>query len=152
MLHRHRLRMREVPGEDVRPGRRPVLDQQRGSPPTTWSRCCLALLVGLARRRPVSKLAMRLAVDRRTRGLTSADRAFSWCRSSPPWCCSSSVLEMVRRRRLMERYALLWLLSALVLLGLGIWTDLLAKISHAIGVAYPPNARVPRRILSSFCS
>src|ERR1700761_5032088 len=57
------------------------------------------------------------------------------------------VLEMVRRRRLMERYALLWLLSALVLLGLGIWTDLLAKISHAIGVAYPPNAL----FLIAFC-
>jgi hypothetical protein len=50
------------------------------------------------------------------------------------------VLEMVRRRRLMERYALLWLLSAAVLLALGIWRGALAKISHAIGVIYPPNA------------
>lgn len=51
-----------------------------------------------------------------------------------------TVLEMVRRRRLMERYALLWLLSAIVLLALGIWSSGLAKISHAIGVIYPPNA------------
>ena len=51
-----------------------------------------------------------------------------------------TVLEMVRRRRLMERYALLWLLSAVVLLALAIWSDALAKISHAIGVIYPPNA------------
>ncbi len=51
-----------------------------------------------------------------------------------------TVLEMVRRRRLMERYALLWLLSAIVLLALAIWSDALAKISHAIGVIYPPNA------------
>jgi hypothetical protein len=50
------------------------------------------------------------------------------------------VLEMVRRRRLMERYALLWLFSALVLLGLAGWRSGLAKISHALGVAYPPNA------------
>jgi hypothetical protein len=50
------------------------------------------------------------------------------------------VLEMVRRRRLMERYALLWLLSAVVLLALAIWSGALAKISHAIGVIYPPNA------------
>ena len=50
------------------------------------------------------------------------------------------VLEMVRRRRLMERYALLWLLSALVLMALGIWTGALKSISHAIGVIYPPNA------------
>lgn len=51
-----------------------------------------------------------------------------------------TVLEMVRRRRLMERYALLWLLSAGVLLALGIWSGALAEISHAIGVIYPPNA------------
>jgi hypothetical protein len=51
-----------------------------------------------------------------------------------------TVLEMVRRRRLMERYALLWLLSAVVLLALAIWSGALARISHAIGVIYPPNA------------
>ncbi len=51
-----------------------------------------------------------------------------------------TVLEMVRRRRLMERYALLWILSALTLLGLAVWSSALASISHAIGVIYPPNA------------
>ncbi len=51
-----------------------------------------------------------------------------------------TVLELVRRRRLMERYALLWLFSAVVLLGLASWTGGLAKLSHAIGVIYPPNA------------
>lgn len=50
------------------------------------------------------------------------------------------VLELVRRRRLMERYALLWVLSAAVLLALAIWQSALGKISHAIGVYYPPNA------------
>jgi hypothetical protein len=50
------------------------------------------------------------------------------------------VLELVRRRRLLERYALLWLLSGLVLLGLAIWRGLLETISNTIGVAYPPNA------------
>ena len=50
------------------------------------------------------------------------------------------VLEMVRRRRLMERYALLWLLSAVVLIGLAAWRNGLEKISNAIGIAYPPNA------------
>ncbi len=51
-----------------------------------------------------------------------------------------TVLEMVRRRRLMERYALLWLLSAMVLLALAIWSGALASISHSMGVIYPPNA------------
>jgi len=50
------------------------------------------------------------------------------------------VLELVRRRRLLERYALLWLLSAIVLLGLASWRSGLAKVSHAIGVVYPPNS------------
>jgi hypothetical protein len=50
------------------------------------------------------------------------------------------VLEMVRRRRLMERYALLWLLSAVVLMGLGIWRNGLVHISRALGIIYPPNA------------
>ena len=50
------------------------------------------------------------------------------------------VLELVRRRRLMERYALLWLFSALVLVGLAAWVNLLEDIASLIGIAYPPNA------------
>jgi hypothetical protein len=50
------------------------------------------------------------------------------------------ILELVRRRRLLERYALLWLGSGLVLLALAIWRDALSKLANAIGVAYPPNA------------
>ncbi len=47
------------------------------------------------------------------------------------------LLELVRRRRLLERYALLWLFSALVLLGLAVWRDLLGWVASALGVAYP---------------
>jgi hypothetical protein len=50
------------------------------------------------------------------------------------------LLDLVRRRRLLERYALLWLFSGAILLGLAIWRDLLAKIADLVGVAYPPNA------------
>lgn len=50
------------------------------------------------------------------------------------------VLELVRRRRFLERYAILWLLSALVLLGLAIWRGLLSELASAIGIVYPPNA------------
>jgi hypothetical protein len=50
------------------------------------------------------------------------------------------VLDMVRRRRLLERYALIWLLSAVVLLGLAIWRDGLARLASTVGIAYPPNA------------
>lgn len=50
------------------------------------------------------------------------------------------ILELVRRRRLMERYALLWLGSGLVLLGLAVWRDALSRLSHTLGIFYPPNA------------
>lgn len=50
------------------------------------------------------------------------------------------VFELVRRRRLQERYALLWLFAALVLLLLAVWQGLLTKIAHAAGIFYPPSA------------
>ena len=50
------------------------------------------------------------------------------------------VLELVRRRRLMERYSLLWLVCAVVLLGLSIWRDGLEKFANLVGVAYAPSA------------
>jgi hypothetical protein len=50
------------------------------------------------------------------------------------------VFELVRRRRLMERYALLWLISAVVLLNLAIWRGLLEDLSTTLGIVYPPNA------------
>src|SRR3954453_4354540 len=50
------------------------------------------------------------------------------------------VLELVRRKRFLERYALLWLFSAAILLGLSIWKGFLSTLSQAIGIAYPPNA------------
>jgi hypothetical protein len=50
------------------------------------------------------------------------------------------VFEMVRRRYLRERYAILWLGAALVLLVLAAWTQLLGAISKAVGIATPSNA------------
>src|ERR1700737_3031657 len=50
------------------------------------------------------------------------------------------VLELVRRRRLLERYALLWLFSAVVLLALASFRHGLATLSRVLGIAYPPNA------------
>src|SRR5215218_7532105 len=49
------------------------------------------------------------------------------------------VFELVRSRRLRERYALLWLLTGLVLLVLSLWRDGLNTIAAAFGVrSYPP--------------
>ena len=49
------------------------------------------------------------------------------------------VLELIRSRRLRERYALLWLLTAVVLLGLSLWRGGLNTIADWVGVeTYPP--------------
>jgi hypothetical protein len=50
------------------------------------------------------------------------------------------VFELVRRRRLMERYALLWLFSTAVLLGLAIWRGLLERVASTVGIYYAPSA------------
>jgi hypothetical protein len=50
------------------------------------------------------------------------------------------VLELVRRRRLVERYALLWMLAALGLVVLAVWRDLLDIAADLLGIADPPNA------------
>ncbi len=51
-----------------------------------------------------------------------------------------TILELVRRRRLLERYALLWLLAGAVLLGLAIWRGALEELATLVGIASPPNA------------
>ncbi len=49
------------------------------------------------------------------------------------------VLELVRGRRLKERYALLWLATGVILLVLSIWRDGLNTIAGWAGVtSYPP--------------
>jgi hypothetical protein len=50
------------------------------------------------------------------------------------------VFELLRRKRLMERYALLWLFASAVLLALALWKGLLTTVAHAIGIYYPPSA------------
>lgn len=50
-----------------------------------------------------------------------------------------AVFELMRSRRLRERYALLWLLTGLVLLALSLWRDGLNTIAGWAGVTgYPP--------------
>lgn len=50
------------------------------------------------------------------------------------------VLELLRRRRLSEPYAILWLLASVVLLVLSVWDDLLGTLADAVGIATPANA------------
>ena len=49
------------------------------------------------------------------------------------------ILELIRSRRLRERYALLWLATGVVLLALSAWRDGLNTIAGWFGVTgYPP--------------
>jgi hypothetical protein len=49
------------------------------------------------------------------------------------------VFELVRRKRLSERYAILWLLAAITLFVLAVWKGLLTSLSSDVGISYPPS-------------
>jgi hypothetical protein len=57
------------------------------------------------------------------------------------------IFELIRSRRLQERYAILWLVTGVVILVLSIWRSALGQLSDLIGIAYPPTALF---ILGSF--
>jgi hypothetical protein len=50
------------------------------------------------------------------------------------------ILELIRSRRLQERYAILWLVTGMTILVLSVWRSALGGLSDAIGIAYPPTA------------
>ena len=50
------------------------------------------------------------------------------------------VFELIRQRRLQERYALLWFATGLIILVLALWQGALTRLSELVGIAYPPSA------------
>jgi hypothetical protein len=50
------------------------------------------------------------------------------------------VFDLVRRRRLLERYALVWMAVTILLLALSAWAGLLDRVADVIGISYPPSA------------
>lgn len=50
------------------------------------------------------------------------------------------ILELIRRRRLDEGYALLWLGCGLLFLGFSIWRKALDYLAGMVGIYYPPAA------------
>ncbi len=50
------------------------------------------------------------------------------------------VIELIRARKLRERYAILWLATAGVILVFAVWRSGLHELSKGLGIAYPPNA------------
>lgn len=60
------------------------------------------------------------------------------------------VLELVRRRRLVEEYSLLWVIAALALIGVSLRRDLLDSTARWLNVHYPPAVLVLLLILIVF--
>ena len=50
-----------------------------------------------------------------------------------------TVLELVRRRKLVEEYSFLWIFCALAMVALSIWRELLHAAARELGVYYPSN-------------
>lgn len=50
------------------------------------------------------------------------------------------MLELVRRRQLREKYALLWLSVGVAGIALGLGRSLVDRVAHALGVDYGPSA------------
>jgi len=50
------------------------------------------------------------------------------------------IFELIRSRRLHERYAILWLVTGGIILVLAVWRDALNVLADAVGIAYPPSA------------
>lgn len=48
------------------------------------------------------------------------------------------VFELIRRHRLQERYALLWIATGVVLLVLSLWRRSIETLAGLIGIAYAP--------------
>jgi hypothetical protein len=49
------------------------------------------------------------------------------------------VLDLVRRRKLKEEYSVLWVVTAIVVLVLAIWYDLLTSITSLVGATAPAS-------------
>lgn len=50
-----------------------------------------------------------------------------------------SIIELIRRNRLKEKYSLLWLFSSLVILFFSVSRKSLESLSLLIGIQYPPS-------------
>jgi len=53
------------------------------------------------------------------------------------------ILELIRRRKLKEKFALLWLFSSIVLIVISLWGRLLEILAKLAGIYYAPLVLVP---------
>lgn len=48
------------------------------------------------------------------------------------------VLNMVRRKQIREQYSLLWIIASIVIMFSAVFIRLVERLSHLVGVYYPP--------------
>lgn len=48
------------------------------------------------------------------------------------------VFELIRRKKLREKYSLVWFGAGIVMILFSVWRDLLDRVAHALGVGYAP--------------
>jgi hypothetical protein len=58
------------------------------------------------------------------------------------------IISLIKRRRLKEEYAILWIFTAAVFIFLSIFTSILEFLAHVAGVSYAPAALMLLLILS----
>ena len=178
MLHAHRLRIHEVPVRmNARGFGRSSIDYPRSA--YYMAKVLLALFVGLFRRRPTplddgpirpraAGCAGRAGRRSRRRAGGAMSTAVSWLPLAAAQLDSrvqivavivtaillGVVLELVRRRRLVERYALLWMLVAVALLVLAIWTSCSTSAADLLGISRcrPTPSSSPPSASPSCCS
>ena len=59
------------------------------------------------------------------------------------------IVELVRKKKLMEKYLLIWIFSTVILITLSLWRNFLERLADFLGVYYAPTALF---IVLSFCA
>jgi len=58
------------------------------------------------------------------------------------------IVELVRKKKLMEKYSLIWIFSTVILITLSRWRNFLERLADFLGIYYAPTALF---IVLSFC-
>jgi len=58
-----------------------------------------------------------------------------------------SVFQLIRKKKLLEKYSLLWIASCILLIIVALWKGLLDRLSGLFGIYYPPSALFMTAIL-----
>ncbi len=58
------------------------------------------------------------------------------------------IFQLIRKKKLLEQYSLLWFFSSIVLLIFSLWRDLLDKMAGMLGIYYAPSVLL---VIVIFC-